>query len=189
MRYQRVRSIAGPKRPMMAAGALLMLSLIPGCGSNYRTVVTPVSTSGAASQISSYAVVVTAPCTAASLSSSSASCSSANSTANRGAVTLLDYAGDTIVDQAYLGPNPIAFTMDGSHTYGHSLNADKTISTFAPSTSLQTKDVTLSTLNTSTTLGNFLACSYASFYLVDTTSNAIDVMPGAPPAIQQTISV
>lgn len=178
--------MAGPKRPWMAAGALLMLSLsVVGCGSQYRTVVTPVSTSGPPAQITSYAIVIAAPCTSAA---STTACSSSNTTANAGTATLLDYSGDTIVDQAVLGPNPIAFAMDGSSTYGHVLNADNTISTFAPSTTLQTKDVQLSTLASSVTLGNFLAYSSAAFYLVDTSANAIDVMPGNPPAVEQTIT-
>lgn len=183
--------MAGPKRPWMAAGALLMLSLIAGCGAQYRTVVTPVSTSGPAAQLNSYAVVVTAPCTPASLtlpSATSTACSSASATGNYGDVTLLNYSGDTIVDQALLGPNPVAFALDGSATYGHTLNADKTLSSFAPSTSLETKDIQRSTLNTSATVGNFLAFNSSSFYLIDKGANAVDYLSGTVPAIQQVVS-
>lgn len=183
--------MAGPKRPWMAAGALLMLSLIAGCGAQYRTVVTPVSTSGPPSQINSYAVVVTAPCTNASLTlptATATSCSSASATGNYGDVTLLNYSGDTIVDQALLGPNPIAFALDGSSTYGHTLNADKTLSSFAPSTNLETKDIQRSTLSTTGTVGNFLAFNSSSFYLIDTAANSVDFLSGAVPAIQQTVA-
>jgi YVTN family beta-propeller protein len=185
MRYQRVLSMAGPKRPWMAAGALLLLNLVAGCGSQYRTVVTPVATSGPPSQITSYAVVVSAPCSYAL----GTPCSSSNTSANLGDVTLLNFSGDSIVDQAVLGPNPIGYAFDGSSTFGHALNADNTISTFAPSPTLQTRDVQLSTLPTDTTVANFLAYSSAALYLVDSAHNAIQVMPGSPPAIQQAIPV
>jgi DNA-binding beta-propeller fold protein YncE len=177
--------MAGPKRPCLTAGALLLLSLIAGCGSQYRTVVTPVATSGPPSQITSYAVIVTAPCSYALQTP----CSAANTAENAGDVTLLNYSGDSIADQAVLGPNPVGFAFDGSATFGHVLNADNTISTFAPSTTLQTRNVELSTLPSSATPGNFLAYGSSAFYLIDVANNLVNVMPGSPPAIEQTIPV
>lgn len=187
MRYPRVLSIAGPKRPFFAAGALLTLSLMAGCGSTYRTVVTPVTTTGPAAQIESYAFVITAPCTAASQNGTA--CSAADTTANGGDITIVNYSGDTIVDQAIVGPNPVGFALDGSATYGHTLNSNGTISSFAPSTSLQTKDMSLSTLRNQSSLGNFMAFGSSAFYQIDPSSNIIDVMPGVPPAVQQSINL
>ena len=74
-------------------GAVAAAVAIAGCGNNYRPVVTPITSSGPATQPSAYAVVVSAP-----------------SPITAGVVTIIDYAGDSIMAQVPIGPGPTAFT-------------------------------------------------------------------------------
>jgi len=116
-------------RLVQAGAAFSAAALIAGCGSAYRPVVTPINSTGPAAQPSSYAVVVSSPSVTAP-----------------GVATIIDYSGDTVMAQATIGVGPVTFTMDQSGSTGYTVNSDGTLSNFPISTSLQTKNVTVSTL-------------------------------------------
>ena len=70
--------------------ALAVSALIAGCGNNYRPVVTPITSSGPAPQVTSYVVVV-----------------STTGPSTPGVATIIDYAGDSIMAFA-----PIDLVLD-----------------------------------------------------------------------------
>jgi YVTN family beta-propeller protein len=146
-------------------------ALIAGCGTNYRPVITPVSTPGPAAQPASYAVVVSAP-----------------AITSPGIVTMIDYSGDTVLAEAPIGPGPSTFTIDWFGANGYTVNSDGTLSNFPVSTSLQAKNVTYSTLATSFQPVNFFTPS-AGLYVTDLSNNSIDVFNGFPQSYKLSIPV
>src|ERR1035438_4840253 len=88
---------------LVEAGAVLAaVAFVAGCGSAYRPVVTPINTNGPAAQVSSYAVVLSAP-----------------SVTTPGIVTIIDYSGDTVLAEAPIGPGPSVFTIDQTGGTGY----------------------------------------------------------------------
>jgi len=67
-------------RLVQLGAVLAATALIAGCGSQYRSVVTPINSSGPAPQPGSFAAVVSAP-----------------SVTTPGIVTIIDYAGDSVL--------------------------------------------------------------------------------------------
>src|SRR3954466_11284538 len=105
------RILSKPYARLVQAGlALGVAALFAGCGGTYRPVITPIGPSGPAAQPVGYAVVVSSPATSAA-----------------GIATVVDYAGDTIMVQAPIGPNPFAFTLDSTGTNGYTVNSDGTL--------------------------------------------------------------
>jgi len=146
-------------------------ALVAGCGTTYRPVITPVATTGPAAQPSSYAIVVSSP-----------------AVTSPGIVTVIDYSGDTILAQAPIGPGPTSFTIDEFGANGYTVNSDGTLSNFPVSTSLQAKNVTYTTLETSFQPLNFFSPS-AGLYATDLSSNSIDVFNGFPASYKLSIPV
>jgi hypothetical protein len=116
-------------RLVQAGAVLAAAALVAGCGNNYHPTVTSSSPTGPASQPESYAVVVSAP-----------------SSSTAGVATVIDYSGDSILAQADIGVGPTAFTLDVSGTEGYTLNSNGTLTNFPVSSTLQSKQVTYSTL-------------------------------------------
>jgi DNA-binding beta-propeller fold protein YncE len=154
-----------------AGGALAIAVLVAGCGDNYRPTVTPVGTSGPASQPTSYVVAV----------------SSTGAAAN-GIVTIIDYSGDSIMTEATIGPGPTAFTLDELGGTGYTVNSDHTISNFSITTSLQTKNVTSSTLSPSANIVNLMPPS-SGLWATDLNGNVVDLFSGSPEGFQKAIPV
>ena len=150
-------------------GALAAAVAIAGCGNNYRPVVTPITSSGPASQPSAYAVVVSAP-----------------SPATAGVATIIDYAGDTIMAQVPIGPGPAAFTIDEYGSNGYTYNTDHTISNFPVSTSLQPKNVSYTTLPVSAQPLNIDAPANA-LWVGDLAGNLVDSFANTPGTLKLSI--
>jgi hypothetical protein len=112
-------------RLVQAGSVLAAAALIGGCGSTYRSVVTPVGSSGPPSQPTSYAVVVSAP-----------------SPSTPGVATIIDYSGDSILAFAPIGVGPATFTIDEIGSNGYTINSDGTLTNFPISSLLQEKQVT-----------------------------------------------
>jgi DNA-binding beta-propeller fold protein YncE len=142
--------------------ALAVSALIAGCGNNYRPVVTPITPSGPAPQVTSYVVVV-----------------STTGPSTPGVATIIDYAGDSIMAQAPIGIGPNAFTIDELGSEGYTVNADGTLTNFPITTSLQAKYVTQSTLPFSAQPVNMMAPS-SGLWAADLTDNVVDVFSGSP---------
>jgi DNA-binding beta-propeller fold protein YncE len=158
-------------RLVEAGAALAAAALIAGCGNSYRPVVTPVNSSGPAAQVTSYAVVVSAP-----------------SPTTDGVVTIVDYSGDTVMAVAPIGPGPSNFVLDELGATGYTLDSDGTLANFPISTSLQAKYVTYSTLSSSSLPLNFMAPS-SGLWATDLNGNVVDLFSSSPQAFKLAISV
>src|SRR5215813_11389093 len=150
MRYLRVQSVTGPKRPWFAAGALLALAGVSGCGNQYRPVVTPVAPTGPAPQPLSFVVAFSQPNLLLPQPGATSPCPntvvSPTTPTPPGVVTLVDFSGDAIMAQATLGTGPLTFALDSSGSTAYSENCDGTVSTVPLSTTLQSKNVLTTTL-------------------------------------------
>lgn len=151
----------------LAAGAWALSS----CGNAYRPVVATVGLVGPAGQPEKFAVAVASP--------------APNS---NGLLTIVDFGGDTVVDNANLGVNPYYFALNGSGTTGYTLNSDKTVTSFSISTSLLSSDVLESTLPAGTNPVSLFATSFST-YISDPGVGAVDQLTGTPPALKQELPV
>jgi DNA-binding beta-propeller fold protein YncE len=158
-------------RLAQAGAVFAAVALVVGCGANYRPVVTPINSNGPAAQPQSFVVVVSAP--------------APNSA---GIATIIDYAGDTVLAEAPIGPGPSIFTLDETGSNGYTLNSDKTISNFPITPSLQAKNVTFSTLSATAKPVNFFSPS-AGLWVPDLTGNVADQFNGSPQAFKLAIPV
>ena len=177
-----------------AAGALLVLAGLAGCGSQYRPVINPITKTGPASQPQSLVAVFSQPNLqqAASLPTNVPPCqrdSSGNILAysSPGVVTVLDATGDTVSALATLGNGPLTFGLDPSGSNAYSENCDGTISSMAINGSLQTKDVATSTLLPGSAPINALIVSTGE-YVVEQGDNRIAAMSGSPPSLKVEIT-
>jgi YVTN family beta-propeller protein len=181
----------------LAAGALLVLAGAAGCGNQYRPVITPVPVTGPAAQPSSLTVVFSQPQLIPGSSATTIPCPT-QAYASPGVVTLLDFAGDSIMAQATLGNGPLTFALDSGGANAFSENCDNTISSVPITTTLQSKNVASSTLLSSpippsTTPAppvpiNALAITGGQ-YVVEQGRDAIAAMTGSPPSLKQEIFV
>ena len=154
-----------------AALALVIAALVDGCGAGYRPVVTPINPSGPAPQPTSLAVVVSSPAPTAP-----------------GVATIIDYSGDTIVAQSPIGVGPLSFTLDETGSTGYTFNSDGTITNFPASSNLQQKNVTVTTLpSTSVPLSMFSPS--AGLWLTDLNGALADVLTGSPETFKLSIPV
>ena len=162
---------SGQARTLLAqAGAALTVSaLIAGCGNNYRPVVTPVTPSGPAAQVTSYVVVV-----------------SSTGPSTPGVATIIDYSGDTIMADAPIGVNPSAFTIDELASEGYTVNGDGTLTNFPVTTTLQAKNVLVSTVPSAAVPVNMMAPS-AGLWMADLDGNAVDVFSSVPETLKEPI--
>lgn len=117
------------RRWRLPVASCVALSLMLGCGDQYRPVVTPVSPTGPASQPQTFVVVTTT--TGADVP---------------GLANVFDGSGDTLLAQAALDNGPVAETMSGSGSPVISSNADGTVNSYFPSTKLMSNMVSRSTL-------------------------------------------
>ncbi len=165
--------ISGQGRALLAqaGGALAIAVLIAGCGDSYRPTVTPVYTNGPAPQPTSYTVVV----------------SSTGKTTD-GVVTLIDYSGDSILNETAIGPGPTAFTLDELGATGYTVNSDGTLSNFAITTALQTKNVSFSTLSPTSKIVNLMPPS-SGLWTTDLNGDVVDLFQGSPQAFRLAIPV
>ena len=158
-------------RLFQAGAALVSAALVAGCGNNYRPVVTPINPSGPAAQPTSYTVVVSSP-----------------SPTTPGIVTIVDYAGDTVMAIAPIGPGPRSFVMDQLGSTGYTVNSDGTLANFPITTSLQAKMVTYSTLASNAKPLNFLAPS-AGLWATDLNGNVVDIFQLSPASFKLAVPV
>jgi YVTN family beta-propeller protein len=157
---------------LVQVGAVLAAAvLVAGCGANYRPVVTPTNGSGPAAEPESFVVAVSAPSTTA-----------------YGYATIVDYSGDSVEAQAYLGVNPIAFTVDETGANGYTLNSDGTLTGFPVSITLNHPMVTYTTLPTTAKPLNLFSPS-SGLWVADLNGNVADVFAGSPEKEQSSVSV
>jgi len=190
MRCLRVRSVTGPKGPWFAAGALLALAGVSGCGNQYRPVVTPIAPTGPAPAPTSFVVAFSQP----NLTPGSVSDPCPGTPYGQpGVVQLVDFSGDSLMALATLGTGPLTFALDPTGSSAYSTNCDGTVSTVPISTTLQSKNVLTTTLpenpgNVSTLPTNLLVASSGE-YVVEQNRTAIGALTGSPTSLKQEIPV
>lgn len=158
-------------RLVQAAALCLAGAFVAGCGNGYRPTITPISPSGPAPQVTAYAVVVSNP--------------GQNSP---GVASIIDYSGDTVMAQAPIGPNPLAFSVDGTGANGYTLNSDGTVTNFPISTTLQQKNIQFTTLPSASKIVNLFAPS-VGLWASDLNGNVADVLNGYPATFKLSIPV
>lgn len=164
---------SGKKRVLFAqAGAALAFAVVvSGCGDNYRPVVTPIESNGPPSQPTSYVIVV-----------------SSTGAETAGVVTIVDYSGDSILNETPIGYGPLVFTLDQVSSTGYTVNSNGTLSNFAITTSLQAKNVSQSTLPPNAKPVNLMAPS-SGLWATDLNGDVVDLFSGSPQAFQKAIPV
>jgi YVTN family beta-propeller protein len=154
------------------AGAVLVAALVlAGCGDQYRAVITPIGTTGPASQPGAYAIVV-----------------STTGLTSPGIATIINYSGDSVMAVAPIGPGPSLFALDMVGASGYTVNSDGTITNFPISTTLQAKNVQYTTLPSTARITNLTALSGA-LWGADLTGNVADSFSGSPQAFKLAIPV
>lgn len=165
-----------------AAGALLALAGLAGCGSQYRPVINPIISTGPASQPGAYVAVFSQPgLMAASAAATAPPCPGA-AYSSPGVVTVLDATGDTVAAQATLGNGPLTLALDPTGSNAYTENCDGTLSAMSISGALMTKNVTTSALLPGSAPINALALSSGQ-YVVEQGHNAIAAMARTPPQL------
>jgi YVTN family beta-propeller protein len=163
-----------------AAGLAGGVGMMAGCGNSYRPVVATLGVVGPAGQPQKYAVVISTP------TPPGASCPAAGQPTSNGLMTMVDFAGDTVLVTAQLGMNPYYLYVNSTGSTGYSLNCDKTMNSFPLSTSLIASQIQESTLPTGTNPVSVLSAS-SSEYIADPGVNAIDQLLGS--ALKQTLPI
>jgi len=113
--------------------------------------------------------------------------SSASPTSN-GLLTMVDFAGDTVLVNANLGVNPYYFALNTNGTIGYTLNSDKTVTSFIVTTTLLSSDILQSTLPAGAN-PNSLFSDNSATYISDPGVSAIDQLTGSPAALKQELPV
>jgi len=158
----------------LALGAVLLG--VSGCGDTFRPPVSSISPVGPASQPAKYAVVVSDPGNGAP-----------------GVFTMVDFSGDTVLNNTNIGVAPLYFILGFSGTEGYVLNKDGSVNSFGISSSLLSNQVQTGTLLPgagATTI--FPSSSYTYFtepYPATPANAAIAEAQGSPPSVKQELSV
>lgn len=171
-----------------AAGALLVLAGLTGCGSQYRPVINPITQTGPASQPQALVAVFSQPDLMQTSAAATAPPCPAQAYSSPGVVTVLDGTGDTVSAQATLGNGPLTFGLNSTGSNAYSENCDGTISSMTISGSLMTKDVTTSALLPGSVPINALLLSGGQEYIVEQGDNRIAAMIGSPPTLKVEIT-
>ena len=158
---------------MLTSVAAVLVAPVLGCGNQYRPVVTAISPVGPAVQPTKYAVVISQPANAVG-----------------GLVTMVDFAGDTNLVNASVGPSPYYFQLSTSGGAGYTLNSDRTFSSFPITTTLQTSNVDTTTLLPGAA-PNSIYTNSANIFLTDPGRSAVAQFPNssAVPSLRQELPV
>lgn len=152
---------------LLLAAASVATLILAGCGNNYRPVVSTINPVGPASQPTKYAVVISSPSPKAP-----------------GLVTLVDFAGDTVVNTTAIGVSPQYLVLSSNGGNAYTLNGDGTVNTFAVSSALLASDVLQSTLLAGSNPRS-LYPEGTYVYIAEAGRNAVAQLQGIPPALRQ----
>jgi YVTN family beta-propeller protein len=148
---------------------LVALAAVAGCGNQYRPVVNPVRPTGPSPAPTAYVTAITQPTGVAA-----------------GIATVIDFSGDTVLAQATVGNFPLDYAVDSPGATAYTIDRDGSLSVIPISSSLQTKNVGTSTLNSTAVPINAMVGS-GNLYVIDASVNQIDVLTGSPPGLKQSL--
>ncbi len=205
-----MQSITGPARLGLAAGLLLAVaSASIGCGNRYRPVINPISPTGpAGTPGNGFALVLAQPVERAPASAGTpcpallppaSGAPTGVLYAQPSVATLVNFSGDSIIAQASAGYGPLTSAISSSGGEVYSLNCDGTISGIPLDITLQSNNITTSTLfsnagtaNSGTPVQINMVVQNSSVYVVDLnrTPNSVGALrAGSPPTLLQEIPV
>lgn len=180
---------------MLASLSAAILGLA-GCGNQYRPVVTPVNPTGPAGEPTAYVTLFSQPGFSPLASGTVGPCSG-STYSTPSVITLVDFSGDTILDQAQGGNGPLTFSLESSGSQVFAPNCDGTITTSNNSFgSIQTKNIQTSTLLPASLPTNTLYV-HSNLYVAEAglhgptclATNCVAQLAGSPPALKQEIPV
>lgn len=116
-------------RVLFSVFATLGSLMVAGCGNTYRPVVSSINPVGPAEQPQKYAVAISSP-----------------SATSQGLVTLIDFAGDTILNTTLIGVNPQYLVLSPNGGTAFTLNGDGTANSFNVSPNLLSTNISQITL-------------------------------------------
>jgi len=189
--WQGTGSGVSSRAAIIAAVSATVLALAAGCGNQYRPVVTPINPTGPAGQPTAYVTVLSQPGPTGIVGSCSGTTYSTPSV-----ITLLDFSGDSILDEAEGGYGPLTFSLESSGSQVFAPNCDGTITTSDNSPgAILTKNIQTSTLLPNALPTNALL-DQNILYVTETgqtsscpATNCVAQMMGSPQAVKQEIPV
>lgn len=147
------------------------MAAVTGCGNVYRPVVTAINPVGPASQPQRFVIAISDP-----------------GNGLPGLATIVDFSGDTVLITANVGAAPYYFITDAAFANGYTLNGDGTMTSFAISTALQTRDVVQTTLLQGSSPTSVFADA-TSVYVTEAGLNDVAQLTGTPPALKQQLPI
>ena len=196
-RFRQGTGSVGPLPATIVAGlSAAVLALAAGCGNQYRPVVTPINPTGPAGQPAAYVTVFSQPGITGIVGACPLSGGATYSIPS--VITLVDFSGDSIQDQAEGGYGPLTFSLPSSGGEVYAPNCDGTITASVNSSGgIVTKNIQTSTLLAGALPTNTLL-SQSNLYVTETgadsgcpspATNCIAQLTGSPQALKQEIPV
>ena len=176
--------VGNPLRRNHVAGlAVLTISLAAalstlGCGNQYRPVVSAIGPVGPAGQPTKFAVAVSSP-----------------SPTSLGLLTIVDFAGDTVLSTPQILTDPSYFVLNPNGTQGYTINAQGSLNTFflTNPTALITSNVVQTTLPVNSAPVSITALTPASalstIFIPQTNSNSIAAINANTAALYDNVGI
>ncbi len=188
------------RQPAISAGFTALLGgallLALGCGNQYRPVITPIQPTGPASLPTAYVTVISQPGFTPLPAGVTGPCASITYS-TPSIISLVDFSGDSIVNQANGGNGPLTFSLEsgGADVYAPNCDGSLTEAT-ATTTSLLTKNIQSSTLLPGSVPTNTLNAG-TNLYVAESglhgptcsTTNCVAQLTGSPEGLKQEIPV
>lgn len=202
-RSQAGPGIRHPRHTTFIASAAALLSgfavLTTGCGNQYRPVITPIQPTGPASDPTAYISVMSQPgFNPLPAGYAGPPCQAGVTYGTPSVITLVDFSGDSILNQADGDYGPMTFSLEAGGANVYAPNCDGTLTTAqATPASLLTKDVQTSTvpLTSGAYLTNTLLAG-TNLYVTESgpgvdcsASNCVAQLTGSPEGLKQEIPV
>jgi hypothetical protein len=171
------------RRDHFAATAVVATSLAAvfsavGCGNQYRPVVSAIGPVGPAGQPTKYAVAVSSP-----------------SPTSLGLLTIVDFAGDTVLSTPQILTDPTYFALNPNGTQGYTINAQGSLNTFflANPSSLITSNVVQTTLPVNSAPVSITSLTPASavstIFIPEAASNSIAAINAGTAALYDNVGI
>ncbi len=182
---------------IVAGASAAVLACAAGCGNQYRPVVTPINPTGPAGQPLAYVTLFSQPGFDPLAAGTVGPCPS-TTYSSPSVITLLDFSGDSIIDEAQGGYGPLTFALESSGSQVFAPNCDGTLTTSDNSPSqVLTNHIQTSTLLPHAVPTNALL-DHNYLYVTETgkdsgcpspATNCVGQFANSPPALKQEIPV